>query len=122
MRGPFRCFSNTIGVLAPSRERFHLIAAVLDEPCVWLDEPPVGELVPLVDMFVIDSEQLAADPGSVRKWRELCRQSLAPAQTGALGGGACECACGQVVPPKAGRVIIYQCSEHPDADNPAQNT
>lgn len=121
MRGPFRCFSNTIGVLAPSRERFHLIAAVLDEPCVWLDEPPADELVALVDMFVIDSELLAEDPESVRKWCEFCRQSVAPARTG-TPGGACECACRQVVPPKAGRVIIYQCSDHLDADNSAQNT
>lgn len=122
MRSQSRCFSKTIGVLAPSRERFHSIASVLDEPCVWLDEPPDGELAPQVDMFVIDSELLAADPESVRKWRELCRQSVVVAPTGAPGVGGSECACRQVVPPGAGRVIIYQCSEHCDADNSAQNT
>lgn len=119
MRSQSRCFSKTIGVLAPSRERFHSIATVLDEPCVWLDEPLDGEFVPLVDTFVIDAELLTTDPGCVRKWRELCRQPTAPAEGGA---GACECASRQPAPPRAGRIIIYQCSDHLDADNPAQNT
>lgn len=119
MRSPSRCSNNTIGVLAPSRERFHSIAAILDEPCVWLGEPLDGEFVPLVDTFVIDAELLTTDPGCVRKWRELCRQPTAPAEGGA---GACECASRQPAPPRAGRVIIYQCSDHLDADNPAQNT
>jgi len=136
-------FNKTIGILAQSRERFQSIASILKEPCVWLTEPSVGTS-PIIDMFVIDSDLLAADPARISRLREFCLQSAsrskadmhAPASSPISQDGAAfllhsegmayfqKCARQQPILShlKPGRVIIYQYSDHFDTDNSVQNT
>lgn len=136
-------FNKTIGVLAPSRERFQSIANILKVPCVWLAEPLVTPS-PTIDMFVIDSDLLAADPARISRLRELYLQSTSRSRADTCDPGSSPIS-QEVAPPllhsagmayfqkctrqplilsslKPGRVIIYQYSDHFDADNSAQNT
>lgn len=108
--------TKTTGVFAPSRERFQSIAALLKEPCVWLAEPAADDPAPAVDTFIIDSDLLAADPMRVRKWHEHYRSPTPPVRVDKYAPAG--------LPPSLNpkRIIIYQCPEHLDADNPLQNT
>ncbi len=139
MRSQSRYSTQTIGVLAHSRERFQSIADFLKEPCVWLAEPAADAPAPIVDTFIIDSDLLAAEPARIRRWREHYRLSASRTKTDTRTpihqNSAASRLNGErmyfeetthqkpLVPPiKPGRIIIYQCSEHLDADNSVQNT
>lgn len=136
-------FNKTIGILAQSRERFQSIANILKEPCVWLTEPSAGA-PSIIDMFVIDSDLLAADPVRISRLCELYLQFASRPRAVAHGTANSpinqewaaplqysegmayfqKCALQQPILShlKPGRVIIYQYSDHFDTDNSVQNT
>lgn len=136
-------FNKTIGILAQSRERFQSIANILKEPCVWLTVPS-ADAPPIINMFVIDSDLLAADPARISRLRELYLQFSSRSKAVAHGtanspisqewaatlpyseGMAYLQKCAHQQPIlshlKPGRVIIYQYSDHFDTDNSIKNT
>ena len=126
-----------IGVLAPSRERFQSIANLLREPCVWLTEPLADDPAPAADTFIIDSDSLPENYYNIVKCYEHYRPSVPSARADRHESAASPASLprgegviylqeslGQQSIPllKPGQVVIYQCADHLDADNPLQNT